>query len=60
MNILVLGACVVGLELAKELVRAFVEAKFAGAERHSRRLEKIRILEMRYGRQTTSMKDIQK
>ena len=56
MNILVLGACVVGLELAKELVRAFVEAKFDGAERHSRRLEKIRILEMRYGHQTTSMK----
>lgn len=56
MNILVLGACVVGLELAKELVRAFVEAKFDGAERHRRRLEKIRILEMRYGHQTTSMK----
>ena len=30
----------VGLELAKELVRAFVEAKFDGAERHRRRLER--------------------
>jgi len=53
MNILVLGACVVGLELTKELVQAFVEAKFTGEERHSRRVEKIRILEMRYGNQTT-------
>lgn len=53
MNILVLGACVIGLELAKELVRAFVEAKFTGEERHKRRLEKIRELELRYGHQTT-------
>lgn len=51
MNILVLGACVVGVELAKELVRAFVEAKFDSAERHRRRLEKIRTLELRYGKQ---------
>ena len=53
MNILVLGACVIGLELAKELVRAFVAAKFTGEERHKRRLEKISALELRYGHQTT-------
>lgn len=52
MNILVLGACVVGRDLARELVRAFVGAKFTGEERHRRRLEKIRVLEKRYHQQT--------
>lgn len=51
MNILVLGACVVGRDLARELVRAFVGAQFTGEERHRRRLEKIRILEKRYNQQ---------
>lgn len=55
MNILVLGSCVVGLELAKDLVRAFVGAKFNGEERHSRRLEKVRALEVRYSKQTTNI-----
>ncbi len=41
MNVLALGARVVGPELAKELVRAFVNAQFSGAERHVRRLEKV-------------------
>ncbi len=45
MNVLVLGGRVVGTELARELVRAFVGAKFAHEERHERRLEKIRVLE---------------
>lgn len=52
MNILVLGSCVVGLELAKELVRAFVGAEFSGEERHRRRLEKIKALETRYSHLT--------
>lgn len=47
MNVLVLGACVVGTELAKELVHAFVKATFTGEERHRRRLEKIRAIETR-------------
>lgn len=51
MNILVLGSCVVGHELAKELVRAFVGAEFSGEERHRRRLDKISILESRYRHQ---------
>ncbi len=55
MNILVLGSCVVGLELAKELVRAFVGAKFNGEERHCRRLEKVRVLEGRYSKLATSI-----
>jgi ribose 5-phosphate isomerase B len=36
---------VVGVELALEIVRAFVAAKFTGEERHRRRLEKIKAIE---------------
>ena len=50
MNILVLGARVIGVEMAYELVDRFVAAKFNGAERHRRRLEKIKALERRYGK----------
>jgi RpiB/LacA/LacB family sugar-phosphate isomerase len=45
MNVLVLGARVIGLELARELVRAFLEARFTHEERHQRRLDKIKALE---------------
>jgi RpiB/LacA/LacB family sugar-phosphate isomerase len=48
MNILVLGARVIGQELAHELVRAFLAAAFTGEERHRRRLGKIQALESRY------------
>jgi ribose 5-phosphate isomerase B len=41
MNVLALGARIIGDELAKELVRAFAAAKFSGAERHQRRLDKV-------------------
>lgn len=47
MNVLVLGARVVGVELARELVDSFLEAKFSGEERHRRRVEKIKALERR-------------
>jgi ribose 5-phosphate isomerase B len=40
-NVLCLGARVVGEELALDIVRAFVAARFTGEERHRRRLEKI-------------------
>src|ERR1700693_721939 len=40
MNVLCLGARVIGPELAKELVRSFLAAEFSGAERHVRRLGK--------------------
>ena len=52
MNILVLGARVIGIELARELVDNFLGAKFTGEERHRRRLEKIKALEKRYGEAT--------
>ena len=47
MNVLVLGARVIGPELARELVRTFLRAEFTGEERHQRRLAKIRQLETR-------------
>ena len=48
MNVLCLGARVIGPELAGELVRAFAGASFSGEERHLRRLSKIRALEDRF------------
>jgi len=48
MNVLCLGARVVGPELAKELVRAYLEAVFSGAERHVRRLGKIAEIEKEF------------
>ena len=45
MNVLVLGGRVVGPALAAELVDAFLNARFSGAERHLRRLAKIQTLE---------------
>ncbi len=47
-NVLVLGARVVGEELAKEIVSAFLEADFSAGERHIRRLYKISALEKKY------------
>jgi RpiB/LacA/LacB family sugar-phosphate isomerase len=44
-NVLCLGARVIGEELAKELVSAFLAARFSGAERHVRRLAKIEAME---------------
>jgi ribose 5-phosphate isomerase B len=45
MNVLCLGSEVVGPELAAELVRAFLNAKFDGGERYVRRLEKVEEME---------------
>jgi len=45
MNVLTLGARVIGPALAEELVRAFLAAEFSGAERHRRRLEKVQRFE---------------
>jgi ribose 5-phosphate isomerase B len=41
MNVLCLGARVIGAELAVELVDAFLKAKFSNEERHLRRVNKI-------------------
>lgn len=44
-NVLCIGSRVVGVALAEDLVRIFLEAKFTREERHVRRLDKIRALE---------------
>jgi len=44
-NVLALGARIIGPEIAIEVVRAFLAAKFSGEERHLRRLNKILALE---------------
>jgi ribose 5-phosphate isomerase B len=49
-NVLCLGARVVGTELAAELVRDYVNAKFSGAERHRRRLGKVAAFEEEFGK----------
>ena len=54
MNVLVLGARVIGLELARELVRAFVTAQFTKEERHLRRLAKVNAIEARYSGRSIS------
>jgi ribose 5-phosphate isomerase B len=48
MNVLVLGARIVGSALTHELVRAYLQARFSGEERHVRRLAKIKAIEARY------------
>src|SRR5262249_36176300 len=49
-NVLCLGARVVGPELALDLVRMYVHAVFSGAERHRRRLAKVAAFEAEFGR----------
>lgn len=45
MNIICLGAQIIDFDFAKELITAFLEAKFKGDQKYIRRLEKIRKLE---------------
>ena len=50
MNVLVLGARVIGVALARELVENYMRAAFTNEERHARRLRKVVSIEDRYGR----------
>ncbi|MEW6618179.1 MAG: ribose 5-phosphate isomerase B [bacterium] len=45
-NILVLGAKIVNSQQAKEILKIFLETEFSNEERHIRRLDKIRELEI--------------
>jgi len=47
MNLICLGGRVTGFAAAEEFVMAFLNAKFTGAERHRRRLMKIKEVELR-------------
>ena len=50
MNVLCLGARVIGPQLALDVIRAWQNAAFSNAERHRRRLDKVKALEARYQR----------
>ena len=50
MNVLCLGARVVGAALAQEIAATFLAATFSGEERHRRRLTKILATEARFSR----------
>jgi len=47
MNVLCLGARVIGIELATELAIAFLKARFSDEKRHRRRLKKVLAIEKR-------------
>jgi ribose 5-phosphate isomerase RpiB len=51
MNVLTLGARIIGAELARELVRAFLGAEFSSDERHRRRVAKVLAIEERHSRE---------
>ena len=48
MNVLCLGARIIGPEMVGELVPAFLSAQFSGEARHVRRLGKVRAIETRF------------
>ena len=47
-NVLVLGSRIIGSELAKDLMRIFLEARYTNEERHQRRLAKVAAIEQKY------------
>jgi ribose 5-phosphate isomerase B len=54
MNVLCLGERVIGQELAKEIIRVFLTARFSGAERHVRRLGKVQEIEREFMKNSKS------
>lgn len=52
MNVLVMGSRIIGIEIAKELVKNFLSAVFSHEARHVRRLEKVIALESQYLRKS--------
>ena len=48
MNVLCLGSRIIGAKVAEEIANAFVRAQISEAERHTRRFEKMRMIEKRY------------
>ena len=58
MNVLVLGARVIGTELSKDLCITFLNARFTAEERHQRRLKKIDSIEQRYSLRSVAKEKI--
>lgn len=56
MNLLCLGGRVIGVELAKELIGAFLKAEFINEEKYCRRLNKVLAIEARYNRRNDDSK----
>ncbi|MCK6541225.1 ribose 5-phosphate isomerase B [bacterium] len=50
MNVLTLGARIIGPLLAIEVIQAFLKARFSNAERHLRRLNKVKGFEENFGK----------
>jgi ribose 5-phosphate isomerase B len=48
MNVLCLGARIIGPRLAEEVVAAFINARFSNAQRHRKRLQKVKEIEDRF------------
>ncbi len=48
MNVLCLGARIIGEEPAREIVQAFLAARYTGEERHARRMAKVKAIEARF------------
>jgi ribose 5-phosphate isomerase B len=53
MNVLCLGARIIGPEVAREIARVFVSARYSGQERHERRIGKLKAIENRFLKTTS-------
>ena len=49
-NMLALGGAFVGVNLALEIVKVFLETPFSGEEKHQRRIDKITAIEHKYSK----------
>lgn len=47
-NVLAMGARIIGVDMATEIVRIWIETTFSHGERHKNRLDKITVLEHKY------------
>jgi RpiB/LacA/LacB family sugar-phosphate isomerase len=48
MNVLVLGSRIIGVKLAEDLVKTYLDAKFTNEDRHVRRLAQIKAFESKF------------
>lgn len=57
MNIIVFGSRVIAIELAKDLLTAYLGAQFTHAERHVRRLGKVSVMEEKFAERLAMEKE---
>lgn len=48
MNVLVMGARIIAVALAQDLVKVFLSAEFSNEDRHRKRLDKVKALEAKH------------